>query len=221
VLEALPLVDQILVLGDIVGYGPDPNRVIDRLRTVRARAVRGNHDQATITPKVLEWFNPDAAAALLWTRKVLTPRSRRFLAGLPAHGRIGSHRFVHGSPRPPYFFEYILEEAQAREHLDRLGDRICFYGHTHLPRIFTDRGEIEPPAERETPWFDLPPSALVNPGSVGQPRDGHPEAAFAVVDLERPAVQFLRVPYDIAAVQAKILDAGLPPIEAARLSYGR
>jgi len=217
----LPPVDQILVMGDIVGYGADPNPVIDRLRQAGARAVRGNHDQATLTPQILDWFNPDAAAALHWTIKVLTPPSRRFLAGLPSFGRVGANRFVHGSPRRPYLFEYILEEDQARGHLDHLGDRVCFYGHTHLPRIFTQAGEFVPPIERETAWFELAPSALVNPGSVGQPRDGHPDAAFAVVDLEQRAVQFGRVPYDVPKTQAKILDAGLPPIEAARLAFGR
>ncbi|HYM51623.1 MAG TPA: metallophosphoesterase family protein [Candidatus Limnocylindrales bacterium] len=221
VLAALPPVDQVLVLGDIVGYGPDPNGVIDRLREVPARAVRGNHDQATLTPQILEWFNPDAAAALRWTRQVLTPRSQRYLAGLPTLGRLGVHRFVHGSPRKPYIFEYILEAEQALEHLERLGDRLCFFGHTHLPRIFTRDGEQTPPIEAEPGWIELPARALVNPGSVGQPRDGHPESAFAVVDMERPAVRFHRVPYDVARTQARILEAGLPEVEAARLAFGR
>lgn len=208
-------------MGDIVGYGADPNRVIDRLREVGVRAVRGNHDQAALTPQILDWFNADAAAALRWTIKVLSSPSRRFLEGLPTFGRVGADRFVHGSPRRPYLFEYILEEEQARGHLAHLGTRLCFYGHTHLPRIFTQAGEVVPPVAAETAWFDLPAPALVNPGSVGQPRDGHPDAAFAVVDLERRAVQFRRVPYDVPLTQAKILDAGLPPIEAARLAYGR
>ena len=208
-------------MGDTVGYGADPNLVIDRLKEAGARAVRGNHDQAVLTPRILEWFNPDAAAAIHWTIKVLTAESRSFLQGLPTFGRVGQNRFVHGSPKRPYLFEYILEEEQAREHLELLGDHLCFYGHTHLPRIFTQAGEFVPPVQAETEWFELAPSALVNPGSVGQPRDGHPDAAFAVVDLGQRAVQFRRVPYDIPRTQAKILDAGLPPIEAARLAFGR
>lgn len=208
-------------MGDIVGYGPDPNAVIDRLRDVGAKAVRGNHDQAVLTPTILDWFNPDAAAALVWTSKVLTARSRRFLAQLATFGRLGGHRIVHGSPKKPYLFEYILDPTQALEHLARLRDRVCFYGHTHLPRVFTREGEVVPPPITETPWLPLPFPALVNPGSVGQPRDGIPDAAFAVVDLDERAVQFHRVPYAIDRTQSKILDAGLPPMAAARLAFGR
>jgi diadenosine tetraphosphatase ApaH/serine/threonine PP2A family protein phosphatase len=218
VLEALPEVDRVLVLGDIVGYGPDPNAVIERLRSVNARAVRGNHDQAMLDPGMLVLFNPHAAAAARWTRDVITPESLRYLTSLPLYGRIGRHRAVHGSPRKPYIWEYILDDLQALEILVRLGTRYCFFGHTHLPRIFTESGEQVPEG---TEWIELPASALVNPGSVGQPRDGNPDAAFAVVDLSLPAVRFGRVPYDVATTQAKIHAAGLPEVEAARLALGR
>jgi diadenosine tetraphosphatase ApaH/serine/threonine PP2A family protein phosphatase len=218
VLGALPRVDKILVLGDIVGYGPDPNAVISRLRGVRARAVMGNHDQAMLDPSVLEWFNPHAAASARWTLDVITPESRRYLATLPKYGRLGPHRYVHGSPRKPYLWEYILDDLQALEILVRLGARYCFFGHTHLPRIFTETGEQVPEG---TDWIELPAAALVNPGSVGQPRDGNPEAAYAIVDLAVPAVRFERVPYDVATTQAKIRRAGLPEVEAARLALGR
>jgi diadenosine tetraphosphatase ApaH/serine/threonine PP2A family protein phosphatase len=214
----MPKVDRILVLGDIVGYGPDPNAVISRLRAVRARAVMGNHDAAMLVPALLEWFNPHAAAAARWTQSVLTPASRRYLATLPKYGRLGRHRYVHGSPRKPYIWEYILDDLQALEILVRLGPRFCFFGHTHLPRIFTAEGEeIPEPGE----WIPLPAAALVNPGSVGQPRDGNPQAAFAIVDLATPSVRFERVPYDVATTQAKIREAGLPELEAARLALGR
>ncbi len=217
-LAALPKVDRILVLGDIVGYGPDPNAVIGRLRALRARAVMGNHDAAMLAPSLLDWFNPHAAAAARWTQAVLTPESRRYLATLPKYGRLGAHRYVHGSPRKPYIWEYILDDLQALEILVRLGPRFCFFGHTHLPRIFTAVGEELPePGE----WITLPAAALVNPGSVGQPRDGNPEAAYAIVDLAVPAVRFGRVPYDVATTQAKIREAGLPEVEAARLALGR
>jgi len=214
----MPRVDRILVLGDIVGYGPDPNAVISHLRGRRVRAVMGNHDQAMLDPSLLEWFNPHAAAAARWTHGMLTAPSRRYLASLPKYGRLGPHRYAHGSPRKPYIWEYILDDLQALEILTRLGRRLCFFGHTHLPRIFTEEGEQVPePGE----WIALPPAALVNPGSVGQPRDGNPQAAFAVVDLARPAVRFVRVAYDLETTQAKIREAGLPEVEAARLAYGR
>ena len=214
----MPRVDRIIVLGDIVGYGPDPNAVIDRLRSIRARPVMGNHDAAVLEAALLEWFNPHAAAAARWTATVLTPRNRQFLAALPRFGVLGRHRCVHGSPRKPYFFEYILDELQALEILMQLGRRFCFFGHTHLPRIFTEEGERVPEIDE---WISLPPSALVNPGSVGQPRDGNPHAAFAIVDLNGPAVRFHRTPYDVATTQEKIRAAGLPEIEAVRLALGR
>ncbi|TMD23044.1 MAG: metallophosphoesterase family protein [Chloroflexi bacterium] len=217
VLQVMPKVDRILVMGDIVGYGPDPNAVIARLQSVRARAVMGNHDQAMLDPSLLDWFNPQAASAARWTQAVLTPQSRRYLAALPKYGRLGRHRYVHGSPRKPYIWEYILDELQALEILMRLGARLCFFGHTHLPRIFTEEGE-QVPASGD--WIALPPSALVNPGSVGQPRDGNPDAAYAVVDLGAPAVRFGRVPYDLLTTQAKIRQAGLPDVEAVRLALG-
>jgi diadenosine tetraphosphatase ApaH/serine/threonine PP2A family protein phosphatase len=220
VLRALPPVDVVVVLGDVVGYGPDPNGVIARLRAEGVRAVQGNHDRAVQDPKVLEWFNPHAAAALEWTRGVLSAESAAYLARLPVQRRVGPHRVVHGSPRKPYIWEYILEFGQASEILDGLGSRLCFFGHTHVPRIFTMQDELIPELGPASPWYPLPQPALVNPGSVGQPRDGVPDAAFAVVDLDGPAVQFHRVPYDVPATQAKIVAAGLPEIEAARLALG-
>jgi diadenosine tetraphosphatase ApaH/serine/threonine PP2A family protein phosphatase len=210
-------VDRILVMGDIVGYGPDPNGVIGRLRSVGARAVLGNHDAAMLDPSLLDWFNPQAAAAARWTQSVLTPESRRYLGRLPSHGRVGRHRYVHGSPKKPYLWEYIVDELQALEILLRLGRRLCFFGHTHLPRIFTEAGEYVP---HSADWIPLPASALVNPGSVGQPRDGNPDAAFAIVDLDGAAVRYHRVAYDVAVTQAKIRAAGLPEVEAARLALG-
>lgn len=217
-LAALPKVDQVLVMGDIVGYGPDPNAVIERLQSIRARAVLGNHDASMLHPALLEEFNPHAAKAARWTRKVLTPTSLRFLASLPTFGRLGKHRLVHGSPRKPYIWEYIFEELQALDILLTLGRRLCFFGHTHLPRVFTAEGEQVPD---EGDSIDLPEAALVNPGSVGQPRDGNPKASYAVIDLQAKRVQFFRIAYDVAATQAKIRAAKLPEVEAVRLALGR
>src|SRR6202011_2081249 len=109
------------------------NGVIARLRSVGARGVRGNHDQAMFDPKSLELFNPHAAAAARWTQTVLTPESLRYLGALPSYGRLGRHRAVHGSPAKPYYWEYILDDLQAFEILIKLGHRWCFFGHTHLP----------------------------------------------------------------------------------------
>jgi len=228
VLGALPKVDKILVLGDIVGYGPDPNAVIGRLRAVRARAVMGNHDAAMLAPALLDWFNPHAAAAARWTQTVLSPGSRRYLASLPKYGRLGRHRFVHGSPRKPYLWEYILDDLQALEILVQLGRRLCFFGHTHLQGGFIwNQSRVETilrvPGYRRSFTLDIDPECayLINPGSVGQPRDGDPRAAYAVFDSEAKQVEYYRVEYDVASAQRKIHEAGLPPILAERLSVGR
>jgi len=220
VLGALPSVDAVLVMGDLVGYGPDPNAVVARLRTEGVRAVQGNHDRAVQDPSVLDWFNDHAAAALRWTRRVLSVENAAYLLGLPAHRRVQGNHMVHGSPRQDYLWEYILEPAQAREILGGLGQELCFFGHTHLPRIYTADGEVIPEPAAASAWYPLSVPALVNPGSVGQPRDGIPDAAFAEVDLDGPTVRFHRVPYSIATTQAKILAAGLPEIEARRLALG-
>ncbi len=214
-------VERVLCLGDMVGYGPDPTAVLDALLELRVEAVAGNHDRAIDELALREWFNPLAAEAIVWTARVLTEQHRGWLAKQPARRTVLNQLLVHGSPNAPYYTEYIVDADQARGILARLPQQVCFFGHTHLPRIFTSAGEFTPARAdlgRWRPVDHLP--ALVNPGSVGQPRDRNPAASYALFDSLGLRLQFRRVDYDPAPTQRKILDAGLPAWFALRLSLG-
>lgn len=219
----LPAVDEVWALGDIVGYGPRPNEVIAALQELGARSVLGNHDGAAIGTVDPGDFNPDARAAVTWTGEVLDDNARAYLAALPEVRRDGELTAVHGSPRDP-IWEYIVSAAVAAANLESFDTRICLFGHTHLPIVFraTDGGVMA--AEPGLPGEPVPVGEgrlLINPGSVGQPRDGNPLAAYLILDLEAGTAEFRRVPYDIEATQRQILDLGLPPRLAERLGYGR
>lgn len=197
-------------LGDIVGYGAEPDRVVDRLREEGAVALLGNHDAAVLSGDT-SWFNPRAAEAVRWTSEHLSQRNREFLERLPQEMRIefsGVPTYLtHGSP-DDHLREYVEPETRANrfgEYLGRLGVRAIGLGHTHRP--FVRRGER---------------GVVFNPGSVGQPRDGDPRAGFAFVAFEngRAEVSLRRVEYDVEKAAAKIRDAGLPEPLAARLFEG-
>lgn len=218
----LPDVDEVWVLGDSVGYGPQPNEVIAALQEMGARSVMGNHDGAAIGAVDTGWFNPDAGRAIAWTSEAIDDNSRAYLATLPEVRVQDELTAVHGSPRDP-IWEYIVSSSVAAENLSAFSTRICLHGHTHVPVVFqADDGVVEPVA----PTLDMPLSisegrALVNPGSVGQPRDGNPAASYLVLDTDAGTVQFHRVSYDIDATQKLMREAGLPARLVERLSYGR
>jgi predicted phosphodiesterase len=214
-------VERVLCLGDMVGYGPDPNLVLELLQQLPLEAVAGNHDRAVSEPALREWFNPAAAQAIGWTEKELAAEHRAWLRAQPSRRTAARQLLVHGSPNPPYDTEYILEEGQARAILMALPEQVCLFGHTHLPRIFSVSGESVPSPAALGQWRaldELP--ALINPGSVGQPRDGNPDASYALFDSRAMRVQFRRVPYDAVPTQQKILEAGLPAWFARRLNLG-
>ena len=222
----LPEVDQVWVLGDIVGYGPEPNEVISTLQEMGARSVLGNHDGAAIGGVDPAYFNTDARTAIEWTATVIDENSRSYLGTLPEVRRDGELTAVHGSPRDP-IWEYITSRGIAAANAEHFDTRLCLFGHTHLPiayRVGADDvdGVIGLPGE----IVRLDGArALVNPGSVGQPRDGLPDAAYAVLDTgEDPAgdaVSFHRVRYDIDRTQRLMRERGLPSRLVERLSYGR
>lgn len=218
----LPPVDETWVLGDIVGYGPQPNEVIRALQEMGARSVMGNHDGATIGTVDVSWFNPDAARAIAWTETAVDENARAYLATLPEVRREGELTAVHGSPRDPTW-EYITGPGIAAENLGAFDTRICLHGHTHVPIVFrADDGRMEVvPATPEAPVTIATARALINPGSVGQPRDGNPAASYLVLDTQAGTAEFRRVAYDVAATQRLMRQAGLPPRLAERLSYGR
>jgi predicted phosphodiesterase len=221
VLEAAGPVDATWQLGDVVGYGPDPDAVVARLREIGALGVRGNHDSAALGGPEIELFNVDARRAVEWTRDVIAPDTRAWLSALPLRWQSGQHAMVHGSFRDPTW-EYITTTAVARANLARLDAPYGLFGHTHLPALHREEdGTIESatPRDRQTIALDDRPT-LLNPGSVGQPRDGDPRAAFLTLDTDRAEARWHRVSYDIAGTQAAMRRAGLPDRLVARLDYG-
>ena len=220
--DDLPDVDEIWACGDIVGYGAQPNEVIRRLQEMGARSVMGNHDGAALGTVDVGWFNPDAARAIAWTTEVADDNSRSYLASLPEVRREGELTAVHGSPRDPTW-EYITGAQAATENLDAFDTRLCLHGHTHVPVIFrADEGRMEiVPATPDESISIRGGRLLLNPGSVGQPRDGNPASSYLLLDTEAGVAEFRRVRYDLAATQALMREAGLPPRLVERLSYGR
>jgi predicted phosphodiesterase len=223
----LPPVDQVWVLGDIVGYGPQPNEVIAALQEIGARSVLGNHDGAAIGTVDAAQFNPDARRAIEWTAGVVDDNSRAYLAALPEVRRDGELTAVHGSPRDP-IWEYITSPGIAAANFAHFETRLCLFGHTHLPAVFRlVDGGIEPVVGLPGDRVELDGErALLNPGSVGQPRDGLPEASYAVVEVDEAdgttdAIDFRRVRYDIDRTQRAMRAVDLPVRLVERLSYGR
>jgi len=220
VLAHLGSVDAIWQLGDVVGYGPDPDGVVARLAEVGAVGVRGNHDAAAVGGSEIEWFNPDARTAIEWTRSRISATTRAWLERLPERLVETDYTLVHGSPREP-LWEYITSSPVARANLTFVTTRFALHGHTHLPIVWAEEdGRIVSIAPGDGSTFALNGRALLNPGSVGQPRDGIPESSCMVIDSDRDLVTWHRVPYDIEAVQAAMRDAGLPTRLVERLSHG-
>jgi predicted phosphodiesterase len=219
--------DKVVCCGDLVGYGPDPNAIVEWVRSSVAFVIRGNHDKAAVGLEDLEWFNPVARAAAIWTQTELTPENGEYVKRL-ARGpmAVDNYLIAHGSPLDED--EYLIggaEVAQVFEYLDR---NLTFFGHTHVQGGFSvarGRGYIlqGPAPGEESAGLDLEPDAayLINPGAVGQPRDGDPRAAYAVYDPAGRSVVYYREEYDIASVQAKIRGAGLPDFLADRLTVGQ
>ena len=214
-------VDAVWHLGDVVGYGPEPDAVVARLGAIGAIGVKGNHDAAAAGGSEIEWFNPDARRAMEWTRATISRVTSGWLDTLPQTLTSGDWTLVHGSPREP-IWEYVTSVPVARANLAVLGGRIGLHGHTHIPAAFLeDDGGIEVVSPGDGSVLELRGRrALVNPGSVGQPRDGDPRSSYVVLDTEADSVSWHRTPYDIAAVQASMLATGLPASLAARLSVG-
>ena len=221
VLAHLGTVDAIWHLGDVVGYGPEPDAVVERLASLGAVGVRGNHDAAAAGGREIEYFNPEARAAMEWTRARITPRTRDWLAALPEQHIEGDVTMVHGSPRDP-IWEYVTSLSIAGAGIALLSTSLGLHGHTHVPIAFvmTD-GRLEVVAPSDGSGVELGDRvALVNPGSVGQPRDGDPRASYLVLDADARSITWHRVGYDITAVMAAMRADGLPDRLAERLLHG-
>ncbi|MGE5619579.1 MAG: metallophosphoesterase family protein [Sphingomonadaceae bacterium] len=223
VLADMGTVDVIWCLGDVVGYGPDPNECIELLRRHDHLCVVGNHDMAAIGRLDTSDFNPDAAQAAEWTAGQLTERSRLFLSALPERLTTDSFTLVHGSPRSPVW-EYITHEGRAAPNFEHFDTTACLVGHTHVPAIFLQErpggpvlGRVASPGDQ----VEIGQGRIIaNPGGVGQPRDGDPRAAYAIYDSGSGILEWHRVDYPIHVTQRRMRDFGLPPRLIQRLEHG-
>lgn len=215
--------DYVWCLGDVVGYGPDPNECVALLRTLPHLCLAGNHDWAALGRLDVRTFNHDARRAAEWTQETLTPENIAYLEALPVTFVIGSYTLVHASPREPVW-EYILEPLGAALNFPHFETPYCFVGHTHQPVIYemiSDNGDTRERAPRYSQGHQLNGQRqIINPGSVGQPRDQNPNAAYGLLDLEAGVFEHRRVPYDIAATQKRMRQHGLPERLVARLEHG-
>ena len=221
VLEALDPVDQVWVLGDTVGYGPDPDAVVERLAARETRAVAGNHDAAVIGRLDREVFNSMARSAVEWTAAAASSRSIAWLEGLPERHVEGAFTLVHGSPREP-MWEYLLSVPAARRSFAAYDTPYCLVGHTHHQLVFReDDGHVEVLSPSHGSRLELDERrCILNPGSVGQPRDGDPRACAMIVDVDARTVEWHRVQYDVARTQQALRALPLPDGLADRLELG-
>lgn len=218
-------VDEIWCLGDIVGYGPNPNECVTKVQEMcRQRSgeliiVLGNHDEACIGGDI-SFFNPRAQAAALWTRSELSEENQEFLRSLPLVLERSDALLVHASPHEPEVWHYIMGIHDAAYAFGHFSHRVCFVGHSHYPLVAELEGTVIHLVEGEEVEFQAESRYLVNVGSVGQPRDRDPRACFVTYEPEKDLVTFCRAEYDVVACQEKILNAGLPAMLAERLEIG-
>lgn len=216
-------VDHIISVGDIVGYGAAPSQCIALVRSVNATVVKGNHDAACVDEIDIAYFNKYAREAVIWTKTVLTGSEFKWLASLPLVQHLEHCSVAHGTLHKPELFDYIQSTTDADPSLNEMHLPVCFVGHTHVP-VSLLRLADDP--ERTAYTFDTTidlsevKRALINVGSVGQPRDEEPRAAYAIFDTDLNAISIKRVEYDIDRESRRIRDAGLPPMLADRLYLG-
>jgi diadenosine tetraphosphatase ApaH/serine/threonine PP2A family protein phosphatase len=214
-------VDEVWCLGDIVGYGPDPLECIDWVNRLNAVCIAGNHDLGAIGKLELSYFNPVAAEACEWTGEQLKAADALYLEELPKTVQKGDFLLVHGSPSS-HLFEYVISNSSAERNFSFFTSRYCLVGHTHVPFVFEEDGSVSSmPLLPDSELILGEPRMIINPGAVGQPRDGDPRASYAIFDSEDGIFRLYRVPYDIRATQDKMAKAGLPPQLIMRLEEGR
>jgi len=196
-------------LGDIVGYNASPKECLDIIRAMNIPCVKGNHDQYCSDDAPLDGFNTNAADAVRWTRRQLTKEDREWLQGLNLVEVVGGFTIVHATLNEPSRWEYVFDRLAAAAHLAHQSTPVCFFGHTHVPVAFVKDSTVRGGTYSK---FRVEPGKqyFINPGSVGQPRDGNPKAAYATYELESGWVELRRVEYDIPGAQGKIDAAGLP-----------
>ncbi|MEW6355568.1 MAG: metallophosphoesterase family protein [Planctomycetota bacterium] len=213
-------VDEIACVGDIVGYAAEPSACVQRIRDLDCHVVAGNHDYAVLGKTDVSCFNPDALRSVLWTKEHLSKGDLDWLDSLPLTVEHEDFTLAHGTLHSPEYFDYIQTIYDAQLSFEKLDNRVCFLGHSHVPVTFFD---VNPIIYTLDNHIKLMPGqkALVNVGSVGQPRDQNPLAAYAIYDAGAEVVRIFRVEYDIDKAAEKIRKAGLPDFNAERLYVGR
>lgn len=220
VLDDMGEVEQIWSLGDLVGYGPHPNEVLDILKDKLTFSLTGNHDLGSIGQMNLNAFTPDAKEACIFTDKKISLENRHYLEGTKLAESTPNFSLVHGSPREPVW-EYVLNEEIAFQNFAYFETPFCLVGHTHIPVIFKqNKPNTIIPREGAVIELDTDDKVLINPGSVGQPRDGDPRSSYLLLDEKKLAVTYKRVEYDIKATQGAMEDAKLPRNLIDRLEHG-
>lgn len=216
-------VDSVWCLGDLVGYGPDPNECVELVASLpNLSCVIGNHDAAALRQIEADSFNPEARMAILWTQQKLTSGNTTFLENMPETQTFELFTLVHGSPRQPVW-EYLLDTRTATANFEYFETPYCLVGHTHLPMMYylsEDLLSARLTIAEDTTQLALSPRAILNPGSVGQPRDRDPRAAYAILDIAEKTWEWRRTAYDIPAVQERMHAAGLPERHILRLTAG-
>ena len=214
--------DEIWCLGDVVGYGPEPHACIELLRSYKHICVAGNHDWAAIGKTDISDFNPDAALACRWTTQRLNARDIDYLLSLPEKLVLGDFTLVHGSPHYPVW-EYLLSTSEAGDNFGYFDTNFCLVGHSHVPLVFVQDKAGNCFGVRIPDEINLASQGnrlIINPGGVGQPRDGDPKASYIIYDSEAQMMYHYRVHYDITTTQKKMAEYKLPSSLIFRLSYG-
>ena len=224
VLADAPPFDEVWCLGDLVGYGPSPNACVERIQDLPHISLAGNHDWAALGQLDLNSFNTDARIANAWTQSELTPAARVYLSELPTCMERDNFYLAHASPREPVW-EYILDAHLAYANFAHFSTPVCLVGHTHIPIVFV-LDEERRRCETMIPFLPGPLALgprrmIINPGSVGQPRDGDPRASYAMLDTEEMTWEFRRVAYPVEITQERMRARGLPRRLIARLEMGR
>ncbi|MGD9898398.1 MAG: metallophosphoesterase [Calditrichaceae bacterium] len=209
-------VDKIYCLGDIVGYGPNPNECVELIRERSDITLMGNHDYAALGLANIEYFNEYAKMSTYWTINNLKKENEDFLRKLPFTHQNGRIMLVHASPANPPYWHYILSFQEAKKELQTFDESICFVGHSHVPVIFS-----KDKAYKQSPFMiEQNQKYIVNVGSVGQPRDGNAKSCFVVFDESTGELKHVRLEYDVEKTYKKIIRAGLPVFLAERLLKG-
>ncbi len=217
--------DRVIFLGDVVGYGADPVKVCKLLKEMDPICVMGNHDASVLNPKLLSWFNPYARFALEWTAEHLTEECKNYMRQFPEKARLDDMLIVHSNPYKPQSWEYILSRLDALFYFQRTSEKVILFGHTHIPVVYEYNPEEDntasiSPVGREIQLDIENMRYMLNPGSVGQPRDNDPRAAYGILDTDKWTFTVKRVDYNIEKAAQKIIEAGLPQFLAHRLYTG-